>query len=308
MSLISRFIVILVKFMAGFIEKFILSSLRDSSNPIELSNGFPVAACFKNLNLVDIPQVMREKKLVKGAALMERWFVGKSFAMPQSWKAAPPNAIDPRTIPPENVNETIVTMQWALGFARALSVYRELKSAVSGTLGSASLEASKVELFASLASDRKFTNKVERFGLGTAKALHKTAHINTRLVGSNMSDKLSDPLDDLYCALGVFGIHAAASGTVTPLDSKMGVGSHQVKIEKIGFYIKDNYDFNDDQPLGLWDHNGIYKVPLSGRLLVENRSFRQWRARFNHGGDFMLFSDVRWEGMSTPLLWNYNGG
>ena len=68
------------------------------------------------------------------------------------------------------------------------------------------------------------------------------------------------------------------------------MGTHQVKIVKLGFYIKDTYDFNDDQPLGYWSDDGVTLSVGPGSVAVENKSFRDWRARFNHGGDFMLFS------------------
>ena len=298
----------IIYIMSSFFEDFLLNRLHNTSKPVELSEGYPVAACFKNLNLVDIPRVMREKKLIKGAGIMGHWFSSKPFVMPRNWKAAPPKAVDPRTIQAKYINETTITMQWALGFERALTAYNELKQAVSGNASIESLELPRNELFKNLKNDGKFTKKVERFGFGCGKVLHRTAHLNTRLVSANMWAKLSDPLDDMYCALGVFGIHVAASGTVTPSDPKAGNGTHQVKIDKLGYYIKDNYDFNEDQPLGLWSEEGAFKLPARGRFLVENKSFRDWRARFNHGGDFMIFSDVRWEGVPKSIIWNYAAG
>ena len=294
----------IVYIMSSLFDVFPLNRFRSLAKPIELSGGYPVAQCFKNLNLVDIARVMREKKLIKGAEIMEHWFLGKPFFMPTAWKAGK-NAPDPRTIPKENINDTIITMQWALGFPRALSVYNELKSAVYGNLTNSSLEASQLELFRNLKQDGKFTKNVEQFGFGDGRTLHKTAHINTRTIGTNFSEKLSDPLDDMYCALGAFGIHMAGAGAVTPLDPKAGNGTHQVKIEKLGFYIKDTYDFNDDQALGYWSDEGVTKSAGPGSSAIENKSFRDWRTRFNHGGDFMVFSNVRWEGVAKPIIWNH---
>ena len=186
-----------------------------------------------------------------------------------------------------------------------MNAYSELKRAVTGNLSEKSLQLSKDELFDNLQTDGKFTQKLEQFGFGNARTLHKTAHINTRTVGKNFADKLSDPLDDMYCALGAFGIHVVGAGIVTPLDPKAGLGTHQVKIDKLGFYIKDTYDFNEDQPLGYWADDGVTLSVGPGSVAVENKSFRDWRARFNHGGDFMLFSNVRWEGIQKPLIWNH---
>ena len=139
--------------MSGLFDDFLLNRFRSSAKPIELSGGYPVAQCFKNLNLVDIPRVMREKKFTKGAEIMEHWFLGKPFSMPTAWKAAPPNGIDPRTIKNEHINDTIITMQWALTFPRALATYNELKNAILGNLGEKSLKLSQRELFENLKSD-----------------------------------------------------------------------------------------------------------------------------------------------------------
>ncbi len=292
--------------MPSFFDSILLNRFRSAANPIQTLKGPPLAACFRDINLFDIPKVMREKKLIKGAEIMEHWFMGKPFVMPAHWKAGK-NAPDPRTIPLGHINETIITMQWALGYQRVLTPYAELKNAVYGTLSEKSLDFSKDELFANLKADGKFTKKVERFGFGSGRELHKTAHINTRIIGTNFFDKLSDPLDDMYCALGAFGLHIAGSGTVTPLDPKAEEGTHLVKIDKLGFYLKDTYDFNEDQPLGYWAEDGVAKSAGPGSFAVENKLFRDWRARFKHGGDFMIFSDVRWEGVSRPILWPYPG-
>lgn len=294
--------------MPTIFDDLLLKSLRVTSKPISLAGGYPVAACFRDINLVAIPTIMRKRNLATAAVLMERWFVGKPFVMPQSWKAPPPLAIDPRTISQEHVEESIVTMSWVLGFERARTMQQELRAAVLGHLGARSLNASQAELFESLASDRKFTNRTEQFGIGSARTLHKTAHVNTRIVSGNGVDKLSDPLDDLYCSLGVFGLHVVASGTVAPIDPKNPKAGHLVTIVKLGYYIKDTYDFNDNQPLGLWNEDGVSKIVKSGRVLVENADFRKWRAVFRHGGDFMVFSDIAWVGLPKPLVWEYQGG
>ena len=160
-----------------FYDDLLLSRFRSAANPIQISQDTPIAACFKNLNLVEIPRVMREKNLTVAAQIMEHWFLGKLFVMPKAWKAAPPNAIDPRTISAEHINETIVTMQWALGFTRALNAYSELKRAVTGNLSEKSLQLLKDELFDNLQTDGKFTQKLEQFGFGSARTLHKIGHM-----------------------------------------------------------------------------------------------------------------------------------
>lgn len=145
--------------MSDLFATFLLNRFRNAAKPVEISRGTPVAACFQNLNLIEIPRVMRERNLFKGAEIMEHWFLGKPFVMPAAWKVGE-DAADPRTISPEHINSTIITMQWALDFPRALGAYKDLKNAVYGNLKKSSLEASQVELFKNLQRDGKFTKKL----------------------------------------------------------------------------------------------------------------------------------------------------
>jgi hypothetical protein len=198
-------------------------------------------------------------------------------------------------------------MKWALNFPRAISAYRELRSIIWGPKTD-SLRKSKDELFHKLRADGKFTNRAQSFG-GTqvsAVDLHETAHMNRRLVGENLSGKIIDPLDDLYCALGAFNLHLAASGTVQPIQgAKPGLTTHQVKIDRLGFYVRDCYDFNNEQLLGFWGANGVSRVPGAGLYTIENSTFRSWRAKHGRGGDFIVFSDVLWEPAPAHLVWDY---
>lgn len=288
-------------------ENLLLNKLRKYSKPIELETGYPAAACFKNLNLVEIPLAMRKAGYSTGAALMERWFIGESFVLPKQWKDASVLGIDQRTIPDKYISDTIVKMQWVFGYERALKMYHELKASVTGNLTMQSLQRSQEELFRCLKIGGMFTDKTMQFGIGGVRNIHETAHVNSRAVASNNWEKLTDPLDDMYCALGAFTLHLAAAGTVVPVSDKKAGVTHKININKLGFYIRDNYDFNSDQPLGLWDHDGPSRIPSTRLALVENASFTKWRTLHRHGGDFLVFSDVRWEGVAQHLIWDYSG-
>lgn len=290
-------------------EKRVLDALRLVTNPVSLSSGYPAAACFKNLNLVEIPDVMDKKGFTVAAALMRRWFLGKAFAMPTRWKDAKTNGFDHRTLASPYLDTSIVTMQWALKYGRTGTAKQEVKNAALGLLSPISLKASQNELSLRLEAAGKFTDKSTTFGRGLSATadIHHTAHINSRSVSTNQRSKLSDPLDDLYCALGAFTLHVAGAGTVTPLKPAVGSLSptHRVKIDALGFYLRDCYDFNDDQPLGNWGPDGVAMLPSSRLVMVENESFRKWRKRHNRGGDFIIFSDVRWEALPQALTWDY---
>lgn len=88
-------------------------------------------------------------------------------------------------------------------------------------------------------------------------------------------------------------------------DAKTGGTTHRVHITQLGVYIRDSYDFNDDQPLGNWGPDEVRMMPSPRLAMVENASFRRWRREYKRGGDFIIFSDVRWEPVPQGLIWEY---
>ena len=100
-------------------------------------------------------------------------------------------------------------------------------------------------------------------------------------------------------------------------------GIHQERpaffVERVGVYLKDTYDFVDDnkyasEPLGVRSKHrvltkaestiylssyasglfGMLSRAWSGFVPVYNRDFRDWQDKHNTGGDFIVFSDVLW--------------
>jgi hypothetical protein len=64
-----------------------------------------------------------------------------------------------------------------------------------------------------------------------------------------------------------------------------------VTVAEVGIYVKDSFDFNDDQFLGFW---GYRDTPTN------NSDFREWRDQNNAGGDFLVFSDIKRTRLATP--------
>jgi hypothetical protein len=83
-----------------------------------------------------------------------------------------------------------------------------------------------------------------------------------------------------------------------------------------GVYLRDTYEFNGFQPLGIWTKNGVltkkehtaittppgiahrvfrYVVMGEPFAWIENEHFRQYRQETKKGGDFVLYSDVDWD-------------
>ena len=153
-------------------------------------------------------------------------------------------------------NKTTIQMDsWVLTFARAKTVYDQL-------IGH------KVYVNAA---------KKEIVKLATTK---DKDYIQYRTVGS-----LSDPVDDMFAALGRFNLRVIVEGSVT-----VAGNSHCFEIKQVGIYVQDSYDFVGTQRLGYWNATTNYggKNPFRGDL-VTNADFRA------HGGgrDFIVFSDIK---------------
>ncbi|GKS85308.1 DUF6402 family protein [Acidovorax sp. SUPP1855] len=263
--------------------------------------------------LDDIPGVMRSRMgWPVAAALMERWFRGAAFEMPYEMKRGdPPHQT--ATLNVAQLDESTVSMAWAMGFARVRAAMAKLQAQWSSPAG-LSLLKDRVEKQGGVRPQPSW-----RFGsLGQqAKAVDKSCQVNVLSVG-----RLSDPLDDFYGAMGEAILKVAVSGIVT----SKGAGKTAILIDELGFYLRDSYDFNDgdhpflSQPLGFWGYGGVSRIDLGGRVSiseqwaneeeaqarrhaywVQNQDFRRWRGMHGRGGDFIVLSDVHRVRLPFPI-------
>ena len=150
------------------------------------------------------------------------------------------------------------------------------------------------------------------------KVLETTAQVNFAKVGA-----LTDPLDDFYGAVGRAVLKAAAFGSI----EQKGTGL-RVTIDRLGVYLRDTYDYNGKQWLGLWSESGVDKSQLAEALgmylggypsihidpaagsdpkteyAVGNKDFRAYRVKYGRGGDFINVSDVRMVRLPQPTVFN----
>jgi hypothetical protein len=86
-----------------------------------------------------------------------------------------------------------------------------------------------------------------------------------------------------------------------------------------GIYVRDTFDFRTTTgfeqliPLGIWNTNRILSkaetalyVATASKgyndfVAVYNSDFSSWQDRENEGGDFVVYSDVRWSGTYPSL-------
>lgn len=263
--------------------------------------------------LRDIPGVMRSRLgWPVASALMERWFNGAPFRMPREMKfSESPYRLS--QLPSAHLDDTTVTMQWALGFSRVRAAMDRLKTNWASPAAITLLKQRMVRQSSGGAQ------QCWRFGdlSKPARILDETCQVNYAVFG-----RWSDPLDDFYGAMGEAQIKVAVSGVVTP----RGPGRAQVEVDELGFYLRDSYDSNDgnsfiSQPLGCWGFEGMecglrtsMDVPISDtvvdeepsvvqgyKYVVQNAHFREWSEKNQKGGDFMVLSNVHRVRLPFPV-------
>jgi hypothetical protein len=202
--------------------------------------------------LTAIPGEMEWNHWHEGAQLLETWF--------ERPPAIAPNYSAPIT--------NLIKMDWVLQFARAKTVFDQI---VKGRIWTN--VASQQRLRELL---RKLPPTASTFGNLTQPVTQiDDAWVNSRPVSSGGVTP-----DGLTAALGGFQLQVAVAGKV----SRLPGGVVSLTVEEVGIYVKDSFDFNGDQFLGVW---GYRDDP------VNNLDFRQWRSAHNMGGDFQVFSDVK---------------
>lgn len=100
--------------------------------------------------------------------------------------------------------------------------------------------------------------------------------------------KLNAELDDLYGAIANTNIRIIASGFLKFENKKIFV-----YLKKIGFYIRDGFDFVGDQSLGNWHKNGV-STNIFKNLSINNESYRNYRKDTGKGQDFYVYSTVKY--------------
>jgi hypothetical protein len=227
-----------------------------------------------------IPGIMRGKGWNTAPKLMDRWFKGPVSIKPKYWKR----------------DTTTVTMAWTLGFARARKTYDEIFDEKLWLTPKA-----KVEIVKMLKRTGKLTDgRIVPFGdFSAAVPLLDDVSVQYH---AYVSQPVFDPLDDLYGALGSFTFKLLLGGRVTLKDPRASTGrpGHVITIEKVGVYVHDSYDFQEDQPLGFWSENNVGKMPWLGYHEVANKSFRDWRLAHSAGADFEVFSDLQVTPLTRP--------
>ena len=209
---------------------------------------------------------------------------------------------DPMSLARVHCDESTVKMSWAMGFQRC----REAVSLAASRIQTPNAINRLRGLLTDAGWNQRASMRLGEVG-ASARQLDVTAQINVAALGC-----LSDPLDDMYGSLGYAMVKVCVSGTAFVQNSPgEGRVNGYFQVEKLGFYIRDHYDFNGVQFLGVWTENEILrrtelaeaakagvesifeigKVPFAA---VTNGDFRNYRDKVGMGGDFLIYSDVLW--------------
>jgi hypothetical protein len=208
-------------------------------------------------------------------------------------------------------------MDWALRFARVRSAFDALIGEKWKNDAARKEISLRLKTYLDAKPDLFKPTVCWRFGdLSQPVAVIDSCYqVNIAKVGS-----LWDPLDDFYGAVGAGLLKVAISGMVTN-----GPRSFTIDVDALGVYLRDTYDFNGDQFLGVWSANGIdgnimnefvgrdfgtfpeiaiqadksspripsWRTNPNPEYAVSNASFRRYRDLTGYGGDFVNVSNVK---------------
>jgi hypothetical protein len=279
---------------------------------------------FPVLYLNQLPGAMDKMGWTVGAKMLRKWFSNPAWNMSpveRSGVAANGKAIEYTELPKERVNDSIITMQWALNYPQVQDAFDYLAENWNSIAGRKTLRG---RLFQ--AGWRPGFSSFS-FGDRKAKAVVQDMkyQVNTKIFG-----KYLDTLNDFYAAVFKASLKVAVIGSAR-YDAEMKKDLFYV--EELGFYIRDTFDFNAKKyedtfvGLGVWskekmlskEETANYWTALTsavsetknssswetflknygGFVEVKNADFRRWSEKHGKGGDFYVFSDMLWTDTNT---------
>lgn len=259
-----------------------------------------VEADFLHIDM--IPDAMENMGWEMAPKLMRHWFsISPAYSFTGKTKRAALDD-DANKLPISQVNADIIKMSWAMKFKQVSTGVEVLMDRWKSTKG-----VERLKLLLNKKGDYK-KEVVEIGYTDDVKELDVTSQINIIPIGSKL-----DTVNDWYGAMGNSNLKVCVRGKTYVKE----VNSFFI-VEKIGFYLKDTYDFMDEgkfsEPLGVWSKKCILNKEetafymstylsgfwgqlareFSGFVPIFNNDFRRWQSKHDTGGDFIVFSDVMW--------------
>lgn len=266
------------------------------------TNTPPKQVIIEPLALSRLPAAMRKMGWDTAAALMQRWFDSPAWQMPEEWKGKDTQP-DPMSLSALQCDERIVKMDWAMRFERCHKAVEVAESRLT--------TVKAVQRLRELLKIAGWEGK-DLFTLGSATMSAREMDIISQVNVAPLGE-LWDLLDDMYGALGKATVKI---GVVGQAYSEENSGTKQsqsyFRVTHLGFYIRDNYDFNGLQYLGTWTEDRVltkaetaFSLTPQGHLIIRlkdgpfatitNDDFREYRNKKGKGGDFVIYSDIFWK-------------
>lgn len=210
-------------------------------------------------DLQDIPVAMDNLGWTVSAKLARRWFSG------------PANIYDnnPKSLQP--INDTDVTLEWALKFGNVRNKYEKLLS--KDIYNEAAIDIAKLKILNRI-KKRFSEERTTHLGFNTSQFLSNLLqfHIDWQFQLTSLSD--GDTFDgltltDLTGGLANFNIYIAVGNVDISGEKYFRYERSQNiycldavgKITHVYAYVRDNYSFNGEQYLGHWNRHGIIIAP-----------------------------------------------
>jgi len=276
-----------------------------TTSPVSQTEGKKVPVDVLHLN--DIPGAMDKMGWTVSAKMMRRWFANTpAFEMPEHIRSG--EGVDYLTLPASQIDDQVIKMDWLLGFERAQQVFDQLVNNWTTTRGISLLKRRLAN--AGWAPEKSVQIG---YGMNSARQLDMFAQVNAKSFGD-----YAETFDDLYGAIFKATLKVAVVGkTYRSTQSKQDI----FEVERLGVYVRDTYDFNSGwftdtaAGLGIWSrHRLLSKAEMieyranqltpagwamnyakyRGFVAVKNSDFRRWQDKNRSGGDFFVFSDVKW--------------
>jgi hypothetical protein len=273
----------------------------------------------EEMQLRDIPDVMRKMRWYVAARMMDRWFNSPYWKMSDDIKRG---KVDTLTLTPTQYDDQTIKMEWLQKFPRAQQAINYVYQHWASTAGLSEL-ANKLRK-AGWKEGHLFPLGLGRRSM-SARELDSVCQVNIAEFGHKI-----DVLDELYGAIGEGIMKLAVVGKARTNRQER---RDDFSVKHIGIYMRDTYEFNTSTffeqhvPLGVWNrHRLLHKSEtvaylallamkdksemtekFPGMVPVYNRDFRMYREKHHAGGDFVVYSDVLWmeapDGMEIPIPW-----
>ncbi|MGJ7582031.1 DUF6402 family protein [Variovorax sp. RHLX14] len=264
-------------------------------------------------DIQDVPKAMRKLHMPMAAKLQERWFAGQENYSLTSDDLQ--NELDQHGVRyvPGMIESTTIKMDWVLSFSRAKKAFEDL---IEQRL---ILPVARDILRKKLAPYR---NRLDLVAWNAAGSdffrFHQMFQFQLIKVNATWGQRIEEFMirfatsggvpDDLTAALGSFNLYAAIQYAYFDHANRTAVITH------VSVYVRDSYEFSDEQYLGHWSSSHVAVVPahqlasgkgwldypvVEGSIYaqdstfypVTNKHYRDWRAKFGQGGDFMIYTD-----------------